>query len=152
MCLYIYAYNHQHSWNKSKEKKLYWKKSTSWIEFMVFFIRLALSWTQISFNLYVMFIMCKCNYYFDSIIFGIDSLDFYFFYVFFFFFFGVAKWFQQKWGLGEKIVIVWVTFIWHSSDFRSYYIWHTFCIYSQERILHNGFKTLFWSCQCLFLR
>lgn len=98
---------------------------------MVFFIRLALSWTQISFNLYVMFIMCKCNYYFDSIIFGIDSLDFYFFYVFFFFF-GVAKWFQQKWGLGEKIVIVWVTFIWHSSDFRSYYIWHTFCIYSQE--------------------
>lgn len=53
---------------------------------MVFFIRLALSWTQISFNLYVMFIMCKCNYYFDSIIFGIDSLDFYFFYVSFFFF------------------------------------------------------------------
>lgn len=53
---------------------------------MVFFIRLALSWTQISFNLYVMFIMCKCNYYFDSIIFGIDSLDFYFFMYFFFFF------------------------------------------------------------------
>lgn len=136
------------------QRKKSWLKEIhliSWIEVMVFFIRLALSWTQISFNLYVMFIMCKCNYYFDSIIFGIDSLDFYFF-MFFFFFFGVAKWFQQKWGLGEKIVIVWVTFIWHSSDFRSYYIWHTFCIYSQERILHNGFKTLFWSCQCLFLR
>lgn len=136
------------------QRKKSWLKEIhliSWIEVMVFFIRLALSWTQISFNLYVMFIMCKCNYYFDSIIFGIDSLDFYFF-MFFFFFFGVAKWFQQKWGLGEKIVIVWVTFIWHSSDFRSYYIWHTFCIYSPERILHNGFKTLFWSCQCLFLR
>lgn len=134
-------------WIKRKKTLLKEIHLISWIEFMVFFIRLALSWTQISFNLYDMFIMCKCNYYFDSIIFGIDSLDFYFFYVFFFFF-GVAKWFQQKWGLGEKIVIVWVTFIWHSSDFR----WHTFCIYSQERILHNGFKTLFWSCQCLFLR